>query len=113
MEQDANILDELKAWDVYQKASLEARMMYQLDHPHVLSLVGVMVQPLRLLVELAPLGDLRGCVRRFERARVRLSRRTIQHTLIQVGADVGEVSQKKLCLKEHLKRSILVQISAP
>ena len=83
-EQDPNILAEVKAWDIYQKASLEARVMVQLQHPHVLGLVGLTLQPLRLVVELAPMGDLKSCAKRFRRAGVRFSRKTIQTTLVQV-----------------------------
>lgn len=83
-EQDPNILAEVKAWDIYQKASLEARVMVQLQHPHILGLVGLTLQPLRLVVELAPMGDLKSCARRFRRAGVRFSRKTVQTTLVQV-----------------------------
>ena len=78
------ILAEVKAWDIYQKASLEARVMVQLQHPHVLGLIGLTLQPLRLLVELAPVGDLKSCAKRFRGADVRLNRKTIKTTLIQV-----------------------------
>lgn len=84
LEHDADIIEQLKAWDVYQKASLEARVMHQLSHPNVLGLVGVALHPLSLLVELAPEGDLKHSVERFKRDRVRLSRRTLKCTLIQV-----------------------------
>lgn len=83
-EQDPNIIAEVRAWDIYQKASLEARVMVQLRHPHILGLVGLTLQPLRLLVELAPLGDLKRCVKKFKRAGARLSRKTLQTTVIQV-----------------------------
>ena len=83
-EQDPGILAEVKAWDIYQKASLEARVMVQLQHPHILGLIGLTLQPLRLVVELAPMGDLKSCAKKFKRAGVRFSRKTIQTTLVQV-----------------------------
>ena len=83
-EQDPNVLAEVKAWDIYQKASLEARVMVQLQHPHILGLVGLTLRPLRLVVELAPMGDLKSCAKSFRRAGVRFSRKTIQTTLVQV-----------------------------
>ena len=75
---------EVMAWDIYQNASLEARTMSQLDHPNILRLIGVAFGPTRLLLELAPLGDLKHCVRRFHRAKVKLSRRTLKATMTQV-----------------------------
>ena len=85
LEHDPDIMEQLKSWDIYQKASLEARVMHQLSHPNILGLVGVALHPLSLLVELAPLGDLKGCVDRFRREKARLSRKTLKCTLIQVG----------------------------
>lgn len=88
MEPDPDVIAELKAWDIYHKASLEARVMSQLCHDHVLGLIGITLQPLRLLVELAPMGDLKACVMKFKKAKVQLSRRTITTTLIQVGPSI-------------------------
>ncbi len=84
VEQDPKAMAEQKAWDVYQKASQEARVMLPLSHAHILGLIGLVLQPIRLLVELAPMGDLKHCVSAFQQARVRLSRATLQHTLMQV-----------------------------
>ena len=75
---------ETESWDLYQAASAEGRMMYQLNHPNILTLLGVTFNPLQLLLELAPKGDLRGSIRQFQKAGQRLSRRTIKATLIQV-----------------------------
>ncbi len=84
IEQDERAMAELKSWDIYQKASQEARVMLPLCHDHILGLIGLTFQPLRLLVELAPMGDLKDCVKTFQKARIRLSRITLKHTLIQV-----------------------------
>lgn len=78
------ILAEKKAWETYENASREARVMVQLQHPHILRLMGVTLQPLRLLVELAPLGDMTSCIRKFKKATIRLRRTTVRTTLVQV-----------------------------
>lgn len=83
-DENPEIVAQLKAWDIYQKASLEARVMHQLSHPNILGLLGISLRPLTLLVELAPEGDLKKCLERFRRNKVKLSRRTLQATLIQV-----------------------------
>ena len=96
-EQDPLLAPETTAWEVYQGASAEGRMMFQLDHAHVLSLLGITFQPIRLLLELAPLGDLKGCIKKFQKARVKLSRRTLKHTMIQVcGWVLGQGSRVAL-----------------
>ena len=84
IDDNPEVVAQLKAWDIYQKASVEARVMHQLSHPNILGLIGISLRPLTLLVELAPEGDLKRCVERFKRSKIRLSRKTLQATLIQV-----------------------------
>ena len=100
--QDPGIQAEINAWDIYLKASLEARIMVQLQHPHVLSLIGLTFQPLRLIVELAPLGDLKSCIKKFSNSSVRLARKTIKTTLLQVCVQL--VSK---CNRTHQLNAIL------
>ena len=83
-DRSSSILAEKAAWETYENASREARVMVQLQHPHILRLVGVTLQPLRLLVEQAPMGDMTSCIRKFKKATVRLRRTTVQTTLVQV-----------------------------
>ena len=78
-----SIAAEQNAWETYEKASLEARVMVQLQHPHILNLIGVTLQPLRLLVEMAPIGDMKYCIQKFKKASIRLRRKTIKTTLLQ------------------------------
>ena len=84
LEQDSCVLAEANAWNVYHKASMEARMMIQLRHPHILGLMGLTLRPLRLVVELAPLGDLKSCTSKFRKIGIKLTQTTIKITLIQV-----------------------------
>ena len=81
---DQAVIAEEKAWETYQKASLEARVMVQLQHPNIVDLIGITLQPLRLLVELAPMGDMKGCIEKFKKASIRLRRTTLKETLVQV-----------------------------
>ncbi len=90
-----------RAWEVYQNASCEARTMSQLDHPHVLCLVGITFQPIRLLLEFAPLGDLKHCVQQFRKAQIKLSRRTLKATLIQVNVE-NELQRFALTLQKPI-----------
>ena len=81
---DQAVIAEDRAWETYQKASREARVMIQLRHPNIVNLIGVTLQPLRLLVELAPMGDIKHCIAKFQKASVRLRRTTLKETLLQV-----------------------------
>ena len=84
-EENTSLQAELTAWEIYQNAGQEARVMYRLNHQNILQLLGVTLAPLRLLLELAPLGDLKACVQKFQQAKVKISRATLQSTMIQVG----------------------------
>ena len=75
--------EETKSWHVYHSGSVEARMMYQLNHPHILSLLGLTLYPIRLVLELAK-EDLSSAISRYHKKNTRLSRRTLKATLIQV-----------------------------
>ena len=78
---------QLNAWSMYKKASIEARVLNKLYHRNILSLLGVYFQAddqISMLIELAPKGDLKSVVKEFKDEGIRLSRRTIKVTLIQV-----------------------------
>lgn len=84
---DKDIAAQLNAWSMYCKASIEARVMNQLSHKNVLGLLGIHFQDrdqFSMLIELAPKGDLNSVVNEFKIEGMRLSRRTIKATLIQV-----------------------------
>ena len=82
--EDSYVLSEPVAWEMYQQASREVRVLRRLVHDNILGLVGVAVAPLMLLLELAPLGDLKACVERFQKVNVKLNIWTLTSTLIQV-----------------------------
>ena len=75
---------EAYAWDVYLTGSREARMMNYLCHPNVLELVGLVFGPLRLLLELAPKGDLKSCVKPFKKSHAKINRRILKQLMFQV-----------------------------
>ena len=80
----SDVEEELAAWDVYMNGSRESRVMYQLQHPNILGLVGLAFQPLRLLLELAPRGDLKHCLKEYKEQNMKLSRRTLKTVMLQV-----------------------------
>lgn len=88
--EDRDNAAQLTAWDMYQKASIEARVMNKLAHKNVLGLIGICFQAnsqISMLIELAPKGDLKSVVNEFRDEGIMLSRRTIKITLIQVNRD--------------------------
>ncbi len=90
---DPDIVDQLKAWHTYDCVSLEARVMNKLYHKNILDFIGICFPPkLSILIELAPKGDLKSILSDFKTERIRLSRRTIKTTLIQVSMAVSEIN---------------------
>ena len=57
--------------------------MYQLDHPNILTLLGITLYPIRLVLELAK-EDLCSTVARYKKKNKRFNRRTLKATLTQV-----------------------------
>lgn len=71
-------------WEKYQQISREARVICRLIHDNILQLVGIAIAPFMLLLELAPLGDLKSCVEKFQQVNAKLNVRVLSSTLIQV-----------------------------
>ena len=58
--------------------------MSRLVHDNILGLVGIAMAPLMLLLEQAPLGDLKACAEKFQKVKANLNVWTLSSTLIQV-----------------------------
>ena len=82
--EDSSASSESCAWETYQQISREARVMCRLNHENVLGVMGIVVAPLMLLLELAPLGDLKDCIQKFQKVDVMLNLNTLSSTMIQV-----------------------------
>lgn len=73
------------AWHHYQSANTEGRIMASLRHPNILKLVGIALQPIRLLLEHAPLGSLKNVVGRYQdNNNLRINRYALQKVIYQV-----------------------------
>lgn len=58
--------------------------MASLRHPNILKLVGIALQPIRLLLEFAPLGSLKDVVNRYQDNSARMNRYSLQKVIYQV-----------------------------
>ena len=77
------------AWHHYQNANSEGRIMASLRHPNILKLIGIALQPIRLLLEFAPLGSLKNVVNRYQDNDSRINRYALQKVIIQVWYGCG------------------------
>jgi len=58
--------------------------MASLQHPNILKLVGIALQPIRLLLEFAPLGSLKNVVNHYYDNSSRMNRYALQKVIYQV-----------------------------
>jgi len=72
------------AWHHYQSANAEGRIMASLHHPNILSLIGIALQPIRLLLEFAPLGSLRSIVNHYSENDTKIGRYVLEKVICQV-----------------------------
>ena len=77
------------AWHYYQSANTEGRIMASLCHPNVLKLVGIALQPIRLLLEFAPLGSLKNVVNHYQDNNAKVNRYALQKVICQVCLGCG------------------------
>ena len=62
----------------------ELSILFPLSHPHVVKLYGVMLRPMGLVLELAPMGSLKKILNRYHEVHAKLQARATQRVLIQV-----------------------------
>ena len=72
------------AWHHYQSANAEGRIMASLHHPNILPLIGIVFQPIRLLLEFAPLGSLKNIVNRYYENDSSINKFILQKVICQV-----------------------------
>lgn len=63
----------------------ELSILSPLKHPHIISLLGILLRPLGLVLELAPLGSLRGILSSYADMGLRLPHNVSQAVVLQVG----------------------------
>ena len=74
------------ACEAYLNARKELSILLALHDDHIVPLLGIALQPLCLVLSLAPQGALSTCLREYRRTGARLPITVIQKVIIQVGA---------------------------
>lgn len=68
----------------YCNARTEINILNLIQHPNIVSLVGVLLRPLSLILDRAPYGSLQDTINDYARAGFKLSFAVIQQIAIQV-----------------------------
>ena len=71
--------------DGFSGVKKELAILSPLKHPHVIQLHGVMMRPLGLLLELAPLGSMKTILQNYTEAHAHVHISAIKQVVIQVG----------------------------
>ena len=79
------------AWHHYQNANAEGRIMASLHHPNILPLIGIGFQPIRLLLEFAPLGSLKTIVNRYSENDTKIGQYALEKVIKQVSMSVCQL----------------------
>ncbi len=75
----------------------ELSILSPLHHPHVVRLFGVMLRPMGLVLELAPMGSLKKILSNHLEVHAKLHVRGMQRVLLQVGGARVEVGGAHAC----------------
>ena len=70
--------------DGFGSVKRELSILSPLKHPHIIQLYGVMMRPLGLILELAPLGSLKDILQDYAEAHVHLHISVTKQVVIQV-----------------------------
>ena len=73
----------------YSNARQELNILNLIQHANIVSLVGVLLQPLSLVLEQAPCGSLQDTIEEYARDGLKLPFYTIQHVVIQVSLSIS------------------------
>lgn len=92
----------------YCTARHEVNILQTLNHPNIVSFIGLCCRPLAIVLELAPLGSLADVFKNYKRARMRIDQFTIQRSLLQVAKALEFLHQHRIIYRDLKTENILV-----
>ncbi|XP_017885653.1 leucine-rich repeat serine/threonine-protein kinase 1 [Ceratina calcarata] len=96
------------ACKAYCTARQELNILLTLRHPNIVPLVGIVVSPLALVLDLAPEGALDKVLRNYRRSGAKLDPYTLQSIILQVAKAVEYLHQQHVIYRDLKSENVLV-----
>jgi Leucine-rich repeat (LRR) protein/GTPase SAR1 family protein len=106
LNQPANITQE--ACLLYYTARSEVSIMMSLDHPNILPLCGLCVNPLWLLTQRAPGGDLSSPLKEYRKCNAQILPLTLREVLIQIASGMEHIHTQNIIYRDLRVDNVLV-----
>lgn len=99
---------ELCAFTAYSDARQEINILSHIQHTNVVSLFGVLLQPLSLVLAFAPQGSLQGTVDAYSASGCKLSLICIQQILVQISQALSYLHTENIIFRDLKADNVLV-----
>lgn len=96
------------ACKAYCMARQELNILLTLKHTNIVPLIGIVISPLALVLDLAPQGALDGILKNFRRSGAKLDPYTLQAIILQVAKAVEYLHQQHVIYRDLKSENVLV-----
>ncbi|XP_058798844.1 leucine-rich repeat serine/threonine-protein kinase 1 [Phymastichus coffea] len=96
------------ACKAYCTARQELNILLTLKHPNIVPLVGIVISPLALVLDLAPEGALNNALKNYRRSGAKLDPYTLQAIILQVAKAVEYLHQQHVIYRDLKSENVLV-----
>ncbi|KAL7304930.1 hypothetical protein TKK_0002728 [Trichogramma kaykai] len=102
------------ACKAYCTARQELNILLTLKHPNIVPLIGIVISPLALVLDLAPEGALNNVLKNYRRSGAKLDPFTLQAIILQVAKAIEYLHQQHVIYRDLKSENVLVwQMPAP
>ncbi|XP_003425729.1 leucine-rich repeat serine/threonine-protein kinase 1 [Nasonia vitripennis] len=96
------------ACKAYCTARQELNILMTLRHPNIVPLIGIVISPLALVLDLAPEGALNNALKNYRRSGAKLDPYTLQAIILQVAKAVEYLHQQHVIYRDLKSENVLV-----
>lgn len=96
------------ACKAYCTARQELNILLTLKHPNIVPLIGIVISPLALVLDLAPEGALDNVLKNYRRSGAKLDPFTLQAIILQVAKAIEYLHQQRVIYRDLKSENVLV-----